>query len=82
MHTIIGLQIKDRKSLAEKVQKLLSQYGCYIKTRIGLHDVHDNICSGTGIILLEMFGDNKKIKEFQNKISKLSGVTLKKMIFK
>lgn len=54
MTTIIGVKLDDRKGSAEEFQKLISDFGCGIKTRIGLHDVHTDYCTNYGIILLEV----------------------------
>ena len=78
---IIGLQLTKRKELAREIQPLLSEYGCNIKTRVGLHDVEGNKCSEAGVILLEMYGDIGKIDEFKDKINKVDGVILKEMKF-
>ena len=37
-HIILGVHITDRLKNAVEVQKVFTEYGCNIKTRIGLHD--------------------------------------------
>jgi len=69
MKTIFGLQLTDRVKLSQKVQPILSEFGCNIKTRIGLHDVHDNHCDPTGVILLETIGEDHEIAELEKKLS-------------
>ena len=39
---IIGIKINDRIKEAGKVQQVLTDYGCSIKTRLGLHEVTDD----------------------------------------
>ena len=56
-HLIFGVHLTDRATQVPQMQALLTQYGCNIKTRLGLHDVADNACSPRGLILLEMYGD-------------------------
>ena len=80
-HIILGVQLASRAMIAQEVQKLLTQYGCSIKTRVGFHDVHGGKCSPTGIIMLEMFGDEKPINELVRKLNALKGVKVKKMVF-
>jgi metal-responsive CopG/Arc/MetJ family transcriptional regulator len=80
-HTILGIQLKDRHSTANDVQNILTEYGCIIKTRIGLHDVHGDKCSPTGIIVLELHGEEKEIKKLISKLGSVKGLRLKKMIF-
>ncbi len=78
---ILGLRIYDRIQEADKVQKLLTEYGCFIKTRLGLHEVNDNFCSQSGFILLELFGDKLKQDELENNLNNIKGVEVKKMEF-
>ena len=54
---ILGVLITDRQKEAGKVQALLTKFGCSIKTRLGLHEVTDNLCSSSGLIILELTGD-------------------------
>ena len=56
-HVILGIHINDRIREVQFVQQAFTEYGCYIKTRIGLHHVDEQVCSPRGLILLEMFGD-------------------------
>jgi hypothetical protein len=80
-HLIFGVHITDRASLTPSVQHLLTEYGCNIKTRIGLHHVDDNACSPRGLILLEMFGDQGTCRELKTKLSALKGVEVQEMLF-
>ncbi len=60
MKTIIGVKLENRKSDAEAFQKIITEYGCGIKTRIGLHDALGDVCSNSGIVLLEVVDDSAK----------------------
>lgn len=80
-HLIFGIHVTNRATQAGKVQELLSQYGCNIKTRIGLHHVDNNVCSPRGLILLEMHGDEGACREMAKKLSALQGVDVKEMVF-
>jgi hypothetical protein len=66
---------------ATKVQDLFSEYGCYIKTRIGLHEVQGNFCSPGGVILLEMFGDEAKCVELRDKLAAFPEVEVQELVF-
>lgn len=69
--------VNKRKKEAVTVQKILTEWGCFIKTRLGLHeDCLDN-CSEIGTIILEVVGDPTKHDEMQRKLNLLSGVTAK-----
>ena len=42
-HRIVGIHVTDRAQAAGRVQEILSKYGKNIRTRLGLHDVHDDV---------------------------------------
>ena len=65
MTTILGIKLFERVSTAADFQKILSEYGCFIKTRIGLHSVSDGICAPNGIILIEFIGNEEKLSELK-----------------
>lgn len=78
---VLGIQISNRLQNASSVQQLFSKYGCNIKTRLGLHDVNENVCSGTGLVLLDMFGNEAEIGAFEAEMRKIVGVQVQKMVF-
>lgn len=63
MTTIIGIQLTERNNDSIKFQEILTNYGCSITTRIGLHHSGNETCSNSGIILLDTIGDNKDLIE-------------------
>jgi hypothetical protein len=66
--------IGSRQDAAEKVQKILTGWGCFIKTRLGLHDdVLDN-CSQNGLIFLELTGDIAQMQEIERKLNLVKSV--------
>jgi hypothetical protein len=80
-HIVYGVHVRDRMQDATKVQDLFSEYGCYIKTRIGLHEVQGEFCSPGGVILLEMFGDETMCTELRDKLSAFKEVEVKELVF-
>jgi hypothetical protein len=80
-HIIFGVHIDDRVSEVPDVQKLFTEYGCNIRTRIGLHHVDEKFCSPRGLIVLEMFGDEPTCHELASKLSAMEGVEVQKMVF-
>lgn len=80
-HYILGIHVDDRIKRASDVQQLLTDYGCNIKTRIGLHEVTGNFCAGFGLILLEMLGDAEKVDELAKKLGAIEGVSVQQMVF-
>jgi response regulator RpfG family c-di-GMP phosphodiesterase len=80
-HIVIGIHISDRVHHVPGVQNLLTEYGCSIKTRIGLHAVNENYCSPNGLILLEMAGPEKPTFELVEKLKAIDGVDAQTMVF-
>jgi hypothetical protein len=69
--------INKRKNEAVTVQKILTEWGCLIKTRLGLHEGVLDDCSEIGSIILEMVGEIEKHEELVRKLNLLAGVTAK-----
>ena len=80
-HFIIGIHAKNRLAQACVVQNLLTEYGCNIRTRIGLHSVADGVCPLDGVIVLEMFGNLETCEELFQKLSAIENLDVQKMIF-
>ena len=78
-HIILGVHITDRLRKVAEVQQLFSQYGCNIKTRLGLHEV-ENVCSPNGIVLLEMYGDDFVCFELADQLAAMEGIEVQKMV--
>ena len=78
---ILGIHVLDRAAKAAEVQQLLTEFGCHIKTRIGLHEVEGGVCSPTGIILLEIHGGAEPADALTRKLTDLGGVAVQRMVF-
>jgi hypothetical protein len=73
--SILLVLIGKRQEAAVNVQKVLTGWGCIIKTRLGIHDgILDN-CSDEGILILELYGTKEQKDELARKIAVLPGVT-------
>lgn len=79
--TILGVLLRKRTKTAEKFQEILSQHGCIIKTRIGIHNATDNVCSPDGVILIDVIGSESDIKALEDDIKALDGAEVQKMSF-
>ena len=80
-HLIFGIHITDRTTKAPDVQKLFTKYADHIKTRIGLHDVHEGFSAPSGLILLEMFGANQECSLLKNELLAIEGIEVQEMSF-
>lgn len=85
-HIVLGVHITDRLTEAVEVQKLLTAFGGYIKTRLGLHEVEEPfgapVGSKNGLLLLEMAATQDKAQELVDKLNAIDGVEVKSMIFR
>jgi hypothetical protein len=79
---VLGIYISDRMKESRNVQSILTKFGCSIKTRLGLHEVMDDHCATSGIIILELTGDLSECRKLENELLRLENVEVKKMIFK
>lgn len=77
MSNLIAVKVNGRIANAVKVQEILTKYGCHIKTRIGFHEVSEDECSMDGILVVQLMGDEKGIKELFDSLDALEGVTPK-----
>ncbi len=80
-HTILGIHVTNRLKNAVDVQKVFTEYGCNIKTRIGLHDVDADVCSPSGVVLIEFFGSDDEATAMMAKLDEVEGVHVQKMAF-
>ena len=72
--TILLILIKDRKGSAVTVQKILTDWGCTIKTRLGIHDGTLDNCTNSGLVILEIVGDKAKNEEITRKLNLVNNV--------
>lgn len=77
--TVLGIRIEDRVKEAGEVQKVLTKFGCSIKTRLGLHEVSDDFCSSSGLILLELTGSKDEQEKLHETLVKIPGTLIRKM---
>ena len=80
-HIIVGIHVQDRHGNIPNIQGLLTEYGCSIKTRLGLHEVRDDFCSTAGIILLETAGPREEVDAMVAKLDAIDGIDVQTMVF-
>jgi len=74
VRTVMAILIDNREKNATSIQELLTEYGCFIKTRLGLHEGVPQYCSNSGLIILELVDDEKKHEELKEKLNQIPGV--------
>ena len=80
-HIILGIHVTDRARHADEVQRILTEYGCHIRTRIGIHEVDRTACSPNGLILLEVLDDPPVIDKMTDRLRGILGVEVQRMVF-
>ncbi len=61
MRAIIGIKVGNRLQEALKLQEILTEYGCEIQTRIGLHPIGEYKCNNYGVVLIEVINKINEI---------------------
>ncbi len=80
MTTIIGVRLDNRTQTAIEFQKVLTHFGCSIKTRLGLHEVAANVCAPNGLILLEVIHDDEA-QNLKKELKEIEGIEIQSMKF-
>ena len=74
---VLLVLVSLREEFAVKVQQIFTKWGCFIKTRLGLHEGVLDDCTESGLIFLELVGDESKHQELARKLNLLTGVDAK-----
>ena len=80
-HIVFGIHISNRVQNAVEVQKVFTEFGCNIKTRVGLHDVAGDVCAPGGVVILELVGPATITGEVAGRLDAISGVEVQKIEF-
>lgn len=75
-NNIMVISLNHRSNKAPEVQELLTNYGCAIKMRLGLHEAGD-VCSENGLILLQLVDDKESVEKLENSLNDMDGVVAK-----
>ena len=80
-HLILGIHVTNRSKNAKDIQNTLTEFGCNIKTRLGLHEVDENHCATSGIILVELTGKKEDTDKLITKLNSIAGIDIQQMEF-
>lgn len=69
----MAVLVHHRSKNAHKVQEALTNHGCVIKMRLGLHETGE-YCSEDGLIMLQLCGDKAEIEDLKNTLNSFEGV--------
>jgi len=81
MITVLGIKIIDRIKEAGLTQNILSRNASVITTRLGLHEVTDEVCSREAYIILHLNRDEDDSEKLMKELEGLEGVIIREMTF-
>jgi len=81
MVRVIGIKITDRIKEAGLVQKALSDHGSVISTRLGFHELSNEVCSREGFMIIHLAGLPDDCEELAEKLKSIEGIFVKEMAF-
>ena len=79
-YKLVIIKNENREESATKMQQMLTNFGCYIKVRLGLHDVPADVCSPSGLLVLEVVAEEAQIQEFVDQLNALPDVKAQMVI--
>lgn len=80
-HIVLGVHITERVKHAGDVQQALTDFGCSIRTRLGLHEADRKTCSPNGLLLLELTDDDTAAAGLSARLAAIEGVEVQQMVF-
>ena len=78
-HHVVAIRVEGRAIHAQEVQRILTEHGCMIHARLGIHGHEEGTCSSSGLIILQVVETELVIREFLIKLNALEQVTAKQM---
>ena len=76
---ILGILVERNRDVIKSVQKLLTAYGCNIRTRLGVNEIFFD--EPAGLIILELKGDGKQRLLLEKDLKSLKQVYIRTMVF-
>jgi hypothetical protein len=76
---ILGILVERNPDVIKSVQKILTAYGCNIRTRLGVNEVFFG--EPAGLIILELKGDEKQRMLLEKDLKSLKQVHVRTMVF-
>jgi hypothetical protein len=76
---ILGILVERNPEVIKSVQKILTAYGCNIRTRLGINEVFFG--EPAGLIILELKGDENQRILLENDLKALKQAHVRTMVF-
>jgi len=81
MIKILGVRIIDRIKEAGLTQGILSKHSSVITTRLGFHEVTDDVCSREAYIIIHLNGNKSEYQMLEDELKLLGGIEIREMVF-
>lgn len=79
MTVILGIKLPNKEENAVELQKILTEFNCIIKMRIGINN-SSIFCSSNGIILLQIESKENALN-VEKAVLEIDNIELQRMIF-
>lgn len=76
-NTIMAILVDKRTDAAPEVQKILTEHGCVINNRLGIHE--SSSCADEGMIILDITVSDDEVDQLENELKSIDGVKVKSM---
>lgn len=76
-NTIMAILVDKRTDAAPEVQKVLTEHGCVINNRLGIHESSN--CADEGMIILDITVSDDEVDQLENELKSINGVKVKSM---
>lgn len=76
-YNVMSILTNKRVENANEMQRVLTESGCIIKTRLGIHDAGEDYCSNEGLIILHLVGSQEEIALLEQKLNDIPGIKAK-----
>ena len=76
-YNVMSVLTNKRVENVNEMQRVLTESGCIIKTRLGIHDASEDFCSNEGLIILNLVGSLEEIAALEQKLNEIPGIKAK-----
>lgn len=76
-YNIMSILTNKRVQNVNEMQKVLTESGCIIRTRLGIHETGEDFCSNDGLIILDLVGSGDEIILLEKKLNEIPGIKAK-----
>jgi len=78
---VLGLLIRDRIKESGRTQEVLTKNAHLIRSRLGFHEVSEDICSRVGVIILQLSGTPDECERMESELNDIGGIEVQRMVF-